>query len=151
MLGKLAALKVDATNRFAEYHYPTPTRSNVARNSCTRAKFTIRVDSSDMNAKWTVTMLSHPSRTGLCWMKLFTWTEEKGPSLLDPGPKVPHQEMLPLTHQRGEEAHGSGDIPMQILATLLGCDLAELGASPARCGVRGSPFRPERISQPGQS
>jgi hypothetical protein len=43
-------------------------------------------------------------------------------------------------------------LPMQILASLLGCGSALRGASRAGCGVRGpcSPFGEERISQPGQ-
>src|SRR6266536_1709759 len=38
-------------------------------------------------------------------------------------------------------------------ATLLGCGLVELGASPAKYGFRDclSPFRPARIAKPGQS
>ena len=36
--------------------------------------------------------------------------QKEVPGLSDLGPKMPHQEKVPLTCRRGEEAYGGGDI-----------------------------------------
>src|SRR5215207_11226147 len=54
--------------------------------------------------------------------------QEEGPRLLDLGPKMRHQEKVPLTCRRGEEAHGSGDILDRMAGLLIHERIRGLGA-----------------------
>ncbi len=68
---------------------------------------------------------------------------------MDLGPKMPHQEKVPLTCRRGEEAHGSGDILDRMAGLLIherrqgsgaGCKLVPVGAEAERYTPSGVPW-----------